>query len=110
MGQPVVNSTATNSNPQLLQLFKLGLSLFARPLNVYNLLSYLQIPGNPLGGVSYKLARVLSDEGGINETWKEVIKEYDFTDDEGKNRRAEKLAFIEMLNKDYESDKILVDG
>lgn len=109
MGQPVVNSTATNSNPQLLQLFKLGMSLFARPLNVYNLLSYLQVPGNPLGGVSYKLARVLSDEGGINDTWKEVIKEYDFTDDEGKDKRTEKLAFIEMLNKDYESDKILVD-
>lgn len=109
MGQPVVNSTATNSNPQLLQLFKLGMSLFARPLNVYNLLSYLQVPGNPLGGISFKLARVLSDEGGINDTWKEVIKEYDFTDDEGKDKRAEKLAFIEMLNKDYESDKILVD-
>ena len=109
MGKPVVNSTATNSNPQLLQLFKLGMSLFARPLNVYNLLSYLQVPGNPLGGVSYKLARVLSDEGGINETWNKVIKEFDFTDDEGKDKRDEKLAFIEMLNKDYDSDKILVD-
>ena len=109
MGRPVVNSKSQNSNPQLLQLFKLGMSLFARPLNVYNLLSYLQVPGNPLGGVSYKLARVLSDEGGINDTWKEVIKEYDFTDDEGKDKRTEKLAFIEMLNKDYESDKILVD-
>jgi hypothetical protein len=81
MGRPVVNSIATKSNPQLLQLFKLGMSLFARPVNVYNLLSYLQVPGNPLGGVSYKLAQVLSDEGGINETWKDVIKEYDFTDD-----------------------------
>lgn len=109
MGRPIVNSTATKSNPQLLQLFKLGMSLFARPVNVYNLLSYLQVPGNPLGGVSYKLARVLSDEGGINETWKDVINEYDFTDDEGKDKRAEKLAFIEMLNKDYPSDKILVD-
>lgn len=109
MGRPVVNSIATKSNPQLLQLFKLGMSLFARPVNVYNLLSYLQVPGNPLGGVSYKLAQVLSDEGGINETWKDVIKEYDFTDDEGKDKRAEKLAFIEMLNKDYPSDKILVD-
>ena len=108
MGQPVVNSTATNSNPQLLQLFKLGMSLFARPLNVYNLLSYLQVPGNPLGGVSYKLARILSDEGGINETWKEVIREYNFTDDEGKDKRAEKLAFIGMLDKDYESGKIPV--
>ena len=109
MGRPVVNSKSQNSNPQLLQLFKLGMSLFARPLNVYNLLSYLQVPGNPLGGVSYKLARVLADEGGINDTWNKVIKEYDFTDDEGKDKRADKLAFIEMLNKDYEADKILVD-
>ena len=109
MGQPVVNSTATNSNPQLLQLFKLGMSLFARPLNVYNLLSYLQIPGNPLGGVSYQLARVLANEGGINEEWKKVIDEYDFTDDEGKDKRSDKLAFIEMINKDYDAEKILVD-
>ena len=109
MGRPVVNSKSQNSNPQLLQLFKLGMSLFARPLNVYNLLSYLQVSGNPLGGVSYKLARVLADEGGINDAWNKVIKEYDFTDDEGKDKRADKLAFIEMLNKDYEADKILVD-
>ena len=109
MGRPVVNSISTKSNPQLLQLFKLGMSLFTRPLNVYNLLSYLQIPGNPLGGVSYKLARVLAAEGGINEKWEEVIKDYDFTDEEGNDKRSEKLVFIEMLNKDYESDKILVD-
>ena len=108
MGKPVVNSTATNSNPQLLQLFKLGMSLFARPLNVYNLLSYLQIPGNPIGAVSYKLARVLTEEGGINDRWNQVIKEHDFADETGKDKRAERLAFIGMLNKDYESDKILV--
>ena len=109
MGQPVVNSISTNSNPQLLQLFKLGMSLFTRPLNVYNLLSYLQIPGNPLGGVSYKLARVLANEGGINEKWDEVIRDYDFTDEKGKDKRSDKLAFIEMLNKEYDADRILVD-
>ena len=109
MGQPVVNSTATNSNPQLLQLFKLGMSLFIRPLNVYNLLSYLQIPGNPLGGVSYQLARVLANEGGINEKWDEVIRDYDFTDEKGKDKRSERLAFIQMLNKEYDTDMILVD-
>lgn len=109
MGQPVVNSTATNSNPQLLQLFKLGMSLFIRPLNVYNLLSYLQIPGNPLGGISYKLARVLANEGGINEKWDEVIRDYDFTDEKGKDKRSERLAFIQMLNKKYDADRILVD-
>lgn len=108
MGRPTVNSKSQNSNPQLLQLFKLGMSLFARPLNVYNLLSYLQVPGNPLGGVSYKLARVLADEGGINEKWQQTIDEYDFTDENGKDKRNDKLAFIEMLNKNYTADKILV--
>lgn len=106
MGKPVVNSRSQNSNPQLLQLFKLGMSLFARPLNVYNLLSYLQVPGNPLGGVSYKLARVLAKEGGINEKWQKTIDEYDFKDEKGKDKREDKLAFIEMIKKDYSSDRI----
>ena len=108
MGMPTVNSKSQNSNPQLLQLFKLGMSLFSRPINVYNLLSYLQVPGNPLGGVSYKLARVLADEGGINEEWQKTIDEYDFTDEDDKDKRDEKLAFIEMIRKDYSTDKILV--
>lgn len=108
MGKPTVHSKSQNSNPQLLQLFKLGMSLFARPLNVYNLLSYLQVPGNPLGGVSYKLACVLADEGGINEEWQKTIDEYDFTDKEGKDKREEKLAFIDMIKKDYSPENILV--
>ena len=108
MGKPTVNSKSQNSNPQLLQLFKLGMSLFARPLNVYNLLSYLQVPGNPLGGLSYKLADVLANEGGINEKWQEVIDEYDFTDEKGKDKREEKLVFIEMIRKNYQSDNILI--
>ena len=108
MGKPTIHSRSQNSNPQLLQLFKLGMSLFARPLNVYNLLSYLQVPGNPLGGVSYKLARVLADEGGINEEWQKTIDEYDFTDEKGKDKRDDKLAFIDMIKKDYSPEKILV--
>ena len=110
MGRPTVKSTSKKSNPQLLQLFKLGMSLFARPLNVYNLLSYLQVPGNPLGGVSYALANVLADEGSINnDKWKDTIKYYDFTDEKGKDRRAEKLVFIEMLDKRYNPKEIPVD-
>lgn len=108
MGRPTVNSKSQNSNPQLLQLFKLGLSLFVRPLNVYNLLSYLQISGNPLGGLAYKLARVLADKGGINDDWQKTIDEYDFTDEQGKDKRKDKLVFIEMIKKDYAADKILV--
>ena len=112
MGSPTVNSKSQNSNPQLLQLFKLGLSLFARPLNVNNLLSYLLIPGNPVGGVSYKLAKVLAKEGGINEEWQKVIDEFDFTetDEKGeqKNKRQERLQFLMMLEKEYPAEGILV--
>lgn len=112
MGKPTVNSKSQNSNPQLLQLFKLGLSLFARPLNVNNLLSYLLIPGNPVGGVSYKLAKVLTKEGGVNEEWQKVIDEYDFTeaDEKGeqKDKSQERLQFLMMMEKDYPAENILV--
>lgn len=112
MGKPTVNSKSQNSNPQLLQLFKLGLSLFARPLNINNLLSYLLIPGNPVGGVSYKLAKVLAKEGGINEEWQKVINEFDFieTNEKGeqKNKRQERLQFLRMMEKDYPAKGILV--
>ena len=112
MGKPTVNSKSQNSNSQLLQLFKLGLSLFARPLNVNNLLSYLLIPGNPVGGVSYKLAKVLTKEGGVNEEWQKVIDEFDFTetDEKGeqKNKRQERLQFLMMMEKDYPAEGILV--
>ena len=87
--KPVVNSKSSDSNPQILQLFKLGLSLFARPLNVYNLLSYLQVPGHPAKGVAFQLAKVLADEGGVNEKWDEVIENYDFTNDKDEDEREE---------------------
>ena len=112
MGRPTVNSKSQNSNPQLLQLFKLGLSLFARPLNINNLLSYLLIPGNPVGGVSYKLAKVLAKEGGINDEWQKVIDAYDFKEknDKGelKDKRQERLQFLMML--DYPGKDILVSN
>jgi hypothetical protein len=112
MGKPTVNSKSQNSNPQLLQLFKLGLSLFARPLNVNNLLSYLLIPGNPVGGVSYKLAKVLAKEGGVNEEWQKVIDEFNFTEtnekSEKKDKRQERLQFLMMMKKDYPAESILV--
>lgn len=112
MGRPVVNSKSPNSNPQLLQLFKLGLSLFSRPLNVNNLLSYLLIPGNPVGGVSYKLAKVLAKEGGVNEKWQNTIDEFDFTEENEKgekiNKRKDRLQFLMMIDKDYSAEGILV--
>ena len=102
LGIPLVHSVSKQSNPQLLQLFKLGMSLFVRPLNLSHLLSYLQIPGNPLGGVASLLAEVLVSEGGINEMWYQTIQEYDFTNAEGKDKRKERLKFIGMIGKEYD--------
>ena len=110
LNKPVVNSKSLDSNPQVLQLFKLGLSLFARPLNVYNLLSYLQVPGHPAKGVAFQLAKVLADEGGVNEKWDDVIQNYDFTDDKDEDKREECLSFISMVKEDFQSDHIPVEA
>lgn len=109
LNKPVVNSKSVDSNPQVLQLFKLGVSLFARPLNVYNLLSYLQVPGHPAKGVAFQLAKVLADEGGVNEKWKETIDNYDFKDKDGNDKRDDCLPFINIVTEDYQKDSIPVE-
>lgn len=110
LNKPVVNSKSLDSNPQVLQLFKLGISLFARPLNVYNLLSYLQVPGHPAKGVTFQLAKVLADEGGVNEKWDEVIQNYDFKNDKDEDEREECLSFISMVKEEFQSDHIPVEA
>ncbi len=77
-GNPLSGSSLKDANPEIIQLFKLGCSLFLRPLNVYNLVSYLQISRHPL---PYELRRDLIDviisEGGIiNPEWEKVLEEY----------------------------------
>ena len=108
LNKPLVNSRSVESNPQVLQLFKLGMSLFARPLNVYNLLSYLQVPGHPAKGVAFQLARVLADEGGVNDKWQEAIDNFDFTNDEGEDERKKCLKYLSMVTKAYDPNEIPV--
>ena len=110
LNKPVVNSRSVNSNPQVLQLFKLGVSLFARPLNVYNLLSYLQVSGHPAKGVAFQLAKVLADEGGVNEKWQKTIDDYDFKDKDGNDKRKDCLPFINMVTQDYPQDSIPIEA
>lgn len=109
LNKPLVSSRSVESNPQILQLFKLGMSLFARPLNVYNLLSYLQVPGHPAKGIAFQLAKVLASEGGINEEWQKTIDEYDFKDKDGNDKRDDCLPFINMVTEDYQKDSIPVE-
>ena len=114
--KPMVGASLMQSNPQLLQLFKLSMSMFARPLNIYNVVSYLQLPMSPIpGGLRYKLAGILLKNGGFGEKklrddgkwrddWDEAIATYEFMKDGEKasaQYRATKLSLLKPIRADY---------
>lgn len=111
VNQPEIQSSIQDGNPGIIQLFKLGFSLFERPVNVNNLLSYLQLTMHPLPGkLRGKLASRLQKEGGRGEEWEKIIKEFDFTvkkEKEGKevkkNLRNEKMEFLKPLEGENEA-------
>lgn len=89
-----VSATLHESNPQVVQLFKLGMSIFSRPLNVQNVISYLLLPLSPIPDALRKdLATQLLKEGGFGEIrlrkdrksrdeWEEKIAQYSFPNHE----------------------------
>jgi hypothetical protein len=101
-GKARSGSVIKNSNPQIVQLFKLGLSLFIKPLNVYNLLSYLQVQVNPLpSDLRFQLTDILISTGGLGKEWSDAIANYEFKDANGNvdNVKKEKLLiFINMVS------------
>ena len=115
--RPQVHSSVSGSNPQLLQLFKLGMSIFSRPLNISNLVSYLQMPINPIPGVlRRKLAKILIDNGGFGERmvredgvardeWENIIDSFEFLNKDGKptqQARSAKMLFLAPVRKEYD--------
>ena len=115
--KPMVGASLMQSNPQLLQLFKLSMSIFSRPLNIHNLVSYLQLPMSPIpGGLRYKLARILLKNGGFGEKkkrddgewrddWDEAIATFEYTNKDGKptpQARANKLSLLNPIRANYE--------
>ncbi len=82
-GLPQSGSMATNANPQTLQLFKLGVLLHIAPLNIYTLLSYLQVNTNPVpSNLRRTLQSVIAKEEGVgNKQWTLTIEEYEWQDD-----------------------------
>lgn len=115
--RPQVHSSAGRSNPQLLQLFKLGMSIFSRPLNIANLVSYLQMPMNPIpDALRYKLAKMLIDNGGFGERkiredgeerdeWENIIDSFEFLNNDGKptaQARSAKMQFLAPVRKEYD--------
>ena len=124
-GKPLLDATIQDSNPLSLQLFKLALSVFSRPLNIQNLLSYFQLPVGPIPRwLRTALANVLVSDGGFGEIdwddenltdekarelkeagiytkWGQAIWEY-VNDKEGKSKlsrmeRESKLAFLSPI-------------
>lgn len=118
--KPLVHSTLKNCNPQLLQLFKLSMSIFSRPLNIQNLVSYLMLPMSPIPGkLRRDLACLLLNEGGfgdkklrkdnaIRDDWEEIIETFEFVGKDGNTSpqamgiaRAKKMPFLEPIRKSY---------
>lgn len=114
--KPRIATTLRDSNPQVLQLFKLGMSIFSRPLNVQNVVSYLQLPLSPIPAPLRKeLATLLlkggfgepkmrEDDGQVRDEWDETIANYEFLNKEDKptpQERAKRMVFIAPIRNDY---------
>ncbi len=114
--RPQLHSTFKDSNPQLLQLFKLSMSIFSRPLNIQNLVSYLMLPMSPIpGALRRRLARLLISQGGFGEKkvrekgverdeWEEIIESFEFLNKESKptsQARTKKMPFLAPIRADF---------
>ena len=72
-----VGANIEEANPLTLQLFKLAMSLFSRPLNINDVLSYLQLPVGPVPRkLRSALAYILATNGGFGEIdWNDISDE-----------------------------------
>lgn len=74
--KPQVEANA-GGDSSILQLFRLGLLLLERPVNVNNLLEYLRAGYSPIPGEQrYALFRVLRSEGGRGKKWNDTMSKY----------------------------------
>ncbi len=99
----------------IMQIFTLGLGLFNKPLDINNLLAYLQLPSTPLSSICVKrqhdddktdyyisLRRVLLEhlieDNGISEEWDKLIDEavydHDGKDIKESDKRTDALLFV----------------
>ena len=87
-GHPVAGSDQIDSNPSLIQLFRLISVLLIKPLNIHNLLSFLQVEINPVpAALRYQLMKVLKETGGMNNPrWEQTILNFEFINEMARNK------------------------
>ena len=106
MDKPLTGSHMVNSCPLLTQMLVIGISLFSNPLNVNNLLEWLNMPIHPLNSFfRAQLADTIAKQGGFrNEECMNVIMDYIegrfvFLDDEQKELPEEEKEKLRKKNK-----------
>ena len=94
--KPLLESSACGDS-SITQLFRLGLSLLERPLNINHLLEYLRIGFSPIPGeYRYAFADALLRKGGRGEDWNKLLAECS-----GNNEVQEFL--LSLLNADVKN-------
>jgi len=119
--QPTSGSSMQDANPQIAQLFMIGLSLFNYPMNVNTVLAWLLMPKSPIKrALRSALARTLTATGGIrNEEWNEAINKYlkgraeeeeDAKELKERKRQVERLEVLLPIPDDEKVKKSKVQG
>lgn len=90
---PLLDASA-GGDSSIMQLFRLGLSLLERPVDIQNLLEYLRTGFSPIPGKTrYNLANTLKREGGRGDKWEKAISD-------SKDKDAVNRYLLSLLNAD----------
>ncbi len=78
VGRPLTGSSFSAGRSQILELFRMGISLFKSPLDIRILIAWLQAENNPLPSTFRKvLARAIMRTGGYrNEDCRKIVQDY----------------------------------
>lgn len=98
LGAHSSGSQTRDSHTQIMQLFKLATGLFEYPVNINNLLGWLNANENPIPkSTRFSLARVIASEGGLgNQTWTGQINTLtQLTDEERKLSSSEQAGILQ---------------
>ncbi|MCC8114889.1 MAG: PD-(D/E)XK nuclease family protein [Bacteroidales bacterium] len=100
LSQPTSGTVAQNDSPQIVQMFLLGMNLFEYPLNIRNLLDWMQMPIHPLkSALRHALVKAIVDTGGFdNERYREAITSYldELDTDEDRLKTQQKLKIFDV--------------